>query len=253
VIVPKHLSGTSLFTGGGFDTHGNAYYVLSDAMGNAKNPTGKTWFWLAKSTDHFATYTTSIIDTSETAKKITGEGWDFFGGAIQMTVLPRGGSTDRIVTLFNLGTVASGPERIYTRYSDDNGATWSARLELTTAPSAAMHGFPSLAAISGMVKVQWMDNRVNSTCTSQASCGVWNVYTRSSTDGATGWTAETRVYAATVLTSHTYLVTTPAPGGFLHPYGDYTSMCTDGLGNFLSLLGEGTSYTGPGTIYFSKL
>ena len=39
----------------------------------------------------------------------------------------------------------------------------------------------------------------------------------------------------------------------LHPYGDYTSLCTDGLGHFLSIVGEGPSYIGPGTIYFSLL
>jgi hypothetical protein len=254
--TPGHQTDASLTTGGGIDSHGNSYYVYSDALGTAKSATGDTYFWLARSSNHFAsgTVTESIIDQSGPEVVITGEGWDYFGGSIQMAIVPRAGmTTDRIVVVFNLSTAlypaAPVAQRIYTKYSDDNGVTWSPRVELTTAPSGTMHGFPSLAATASGVRVIWQDNRVNHVCTSQSSCGTWNNYTRFSADGATNWTAETLVKATN------FIGTVPAgitSAGFAHPYGDYTSSATDGLGNYVSIMGEGPSYKGPGTIYFLK-
>jgi hypothetical protein len=86
-------------------------------------------------------------------------------------------------------------------------------------------------------------------CTSQSSCGTWNNYTRFSADGATGWTPETLVKATNFIASVPVGITS---AGFAHPYGDYTSSTTDGLGNFFSIMGEGKSYIGPGTIYVVK-
>ena len=63
------------------------------------------------------------------------------------------------------------------------------------------------------------------------------------------WTAEAKTQ---LLVTHSYQVATPSPGGFFHPYGDYTWMATDGT-NTWCVLGEGTSYVGPGTIYVTKL
>jgi BNR/Asp-box repeat len=260
IVVNPHIQGhqtdASLTTGGGIDSHGNSYYVFSDALGPAKVAKGDTYFWLARSSSHFApgSVTESIIDQSGTALTISGEGWDYFGGSIQMVILPRPGmGTDRIVVAFNLSTAlypaTAVAQRIYTRYSDDNGLTWSPRVELTTAPVGTMHGFPSLAATANGVRVIWQDNRVNDVCTSQSSCGTWNNYTRFSVDGATNWTAETLIKATNFIGAVPAGITT---AGFAHPYGDYTSSATDGSGNYFSIMGEGKSYAGPGTIYFLK-
>ena len=260
IVVDPHIAGhqtdASLATGGGIDSHGNSYYVYADALGPAKAATGDTYFWLARSNNHFTSgsVTESIIDQSGTELVISGEGWDYFGGSIQMAIIPRPGfASDRIVVVFNLSTAlypaAPIAQRIYTRYSDDSGVTWSPRVELTTAPIGTMHGFPSLAATANGVQVIWQDNRVNHVCTSQTSCGTWNNYSRFSADGATNWTPETLVKATN------FIGTVPAgitSAGFAHPYGDYTSPATDGLGNFFSIMGEGKSYTGPGTIYVVK-
>jgi len=260
IVVDPHIKGhqtdASLATGGASDTHGNQYYAYTDALGPAKVASGDTYFWLARSGNHFApgSVTESIIDQSGPSLSISGEGWDYFGGSIQMTVLPRPGfATDRIVVVYNLSTAlypaTPAAQRIYTRYSDDNGATWSPRVELTTALAGTMHGFPSLAATANGVRVIWQDNRVNSTCTSQSSCGTWNNYTRFSADGATNWSPETPVKATNFIGALPVGITS---AGFAHPYGDYTSSATDGLGNVFSVMGEGKSYIGPGTIYVVK-
>jgi hypothetical protein len=249
-------SGTSLATGGVRDTKGNAYFVWTDATGNAK---GDSYLWLSRSSDNYTTFTTSLIDRSKAASSTTGAGWDYWGASVQIGVIAKSSGNDRIVVVYNAGAVDSAAERIFTKYSDTLGASWNIPYSATTypngteisaAPQGAWHGFPSIAGTSAGVKVLWQDNRVSPGCTSSTTpgaCGLWNNYTRTSADGVT-WTAEVKTQ---LLTTHTYQVATPAPGGFYHPYGDYTWMATDGTSTW-AVLGEGTSYVGPGTIYVTK-
>ena len=98
-----------------------------------------------------------------------------------------------------------------------------------------------------------MDNRAtpggNYTCTSSSTtgaCGLWNVYMRSSADGATNWSSE---QVMTQASPHRNYQTA---AGFDHPYGDYTETVTDGAGNFHSMWAEGESYLGSGDVYYSK-
>jgi hypothetical protein len=259
ITIPTQAkAGTALAEGGGIDTHGNVYFTLGDVVNNGK---GDTYLFIVSSANQFQTSTSTMIDRSFGEPQVTGAGWDYWGASIQMAIIPRAGmGTDRIVVAYNAGTAAGGAERIYTKYSDTNGATWNVAydpsnfpngMNLSLAPVGAWHGFPSLAATSAGVKVMWQDNRVRFPCTSSSTpgaCGLFNNYLRGSADGATNWSAESKMQ---LLTNHSYQVTTPAPGGFFHPYGDYTWMCTDGLGNFQAIWGEGTSYVGPGTIYFA--
>jgi hypothetical protein len=115
------------------------------------------------------------------------------------------------------------------------------------------HGFPSIAATATNVKVIWMDNRASSggnyTCQSSSTtgqCGTWNVYTRSSANGATNWSAES------VMTQATPYKNYQTASGFDHPYGDYTEMVTDASGNFYAIWGEGESTFGTGDVYYAK-
>lgn len=249
---PGAGNGTSLATGGVRDSHGNAYIVWTDVTNNSKRD---SYLWLARSSDHFATYTTSLIDRSYAGDVGVGAGWDYWGAAVQIAAIPKP-ERDRLVVIYNAGTRAGAAERIYTKYSDTLGASWNipyrasaypSGAELSTAPVGAWHGFPAIAATSAGVKVMWQDNRVRYPCTSSTTpgaCGLFNSYTRTSVDGAT-WTSEVKMELPT---THPYQVATPAPGGYHHPYGDYTAMATDGATTW-AVWGEGTSYVGPGTIY----
>jgi hypothetical protein len=254
-------NGTSLATGGALDTDGNAYYTFTDVTNNAK---GDSFLWMVRSSDHFVTNSTSLIDRSFAAAAKTGAGWDYWGASVQIGVIPKTAPTnDRIVVVYNAGTAAGGAERIYTKYSDTHGDTWNIPYsasnypngtQLSLAPTGAWHGFSSIHGDANGVKVMWQDNRVSFPCTSSTvagQCGLWNNYVRTSADGATGWSAESKM--ALPLT-HSYQVATPAPGGFFHPYGDYSSMAitTDGSGNTWAVWGEGNSYVGPGSIYVAK-
>jgi hypothetical protein len=254
-------SGVALATGAVLDTQGNAYFAWSGTNNTGKGP---TTFYLLKSNNLFSTYSIMTIDEGQGEPIVSGAGWDYWGGSIQIGVRPRTPpANDRLIAVYNAGAASNGsPERIYTKYSDTLGASWNIPFnssnwpngsQLSLAPSGVWHGFPSIAGSSSVVKVIWMDNRAtpggNYTCSSSSTmgaCGVWNVYTRSSADGATNWSSEQ------VMTQETPYRDYQTSAGFDHPYGDYTETVTDGAGNFYSVWAEGESYVGSGDVYFAK-
>jgi len=254
-------SGVALATGGVRDTQGNSYLAWSGTNNTGKGP---TTFYVVRSSDLFATYSVSTVDEGQGEPLVTNAGWDYWGGSIQLTVQPRTPpANDRLIAAYNAGAGSAGaPERIYTKYSDTLATTWNIQFsssnwpngtQLSLAPAGVWHGFPSLAATASIVKVIWMDNRAtpggNYTCLNSgitADCGVWNVYTRSSADGATNWSTESRM--SVPLPTHDY----QSAAGFDHPYGDYTETVTDGSGNFYSIWAEGESKLGSGDVYYAR-
>jgi hypothetical protein len=254
-------SGVALATGAVLDTKGNAYFAWS---GTSNNGNGPTTFYLLQSSNLFSTYSVSTIDEGEGQPIVSGANWDYWGGSVQIGVQPKTAPTnDRLIAVYNAGAGSNGaPERIYTKYSDTLGASWNIPYnssswpngsQLSLAPAGVWHGFPSIAGSSSIVKVIWMDNRAtpggNYTCSSSSitgDCGVWNVYTRSSADGATNWSSEQTMTQATPYRDY------QTAAGFDHPYGDYTETITDGSGNFYSIWAEGESYVGSGDVYYAK-
>jgi hypothetical protein len=254
-------SGVALATGAVLDTQNNAYFAWSGTNNTGKGP---TTFYLLQSNNLFATYSVTTIDEGEGEPIVSGAGWDYWGGSVQIGVQPRTPpANDRLIAVYNAGVGSSGsPERIYTKYSDTLGVSWNIPYsssnwpngsQLSLAPSGVWHGFPSIAGSSSVVKVVWMDNRAtpggNYNCTSSSTmgaCGVWNVYLRSSADGATNWSSEQ------VMTQPTPYRDYQTSAGFDHPYGDYTETVTDGAGNLYSIWAEGESYVGSGDVYYTK-
>ncbi|PYX49095.1 MAG: hypothetical protein DMG79_09830, partial [Acidobacteria bacterium] len=210
------------------DSQGNAYYAWS---GTTNNGTGPTIFYLQRSNNLFATYSVTTVDESQGGPQVTGAGWDYWGGSIQIaTQAKTPPANDRVIVVYNAGAVSSGaPQRIYTKYSDTAGATWNIAYnpsswpngsQLSLAPAGVWHGFPSIAATSTNVKVIWMDNRAsaggNYTCNSSSStgqCGTWNVYERASANGATNWSGESAMTQPTPYRDY------QNGAGFDHPYG----------------------------------
>jgi hypothetical protein len=84
-----------------------------------------------------------------------------------------------LYALWNSGTVDKSPERIYFASSTTAGDTWSSKLNASTAPANAEHGFPAITAgDAGDVRIAWMDTRNHP---------LWNTYYRSSTNGGATW------------------------------------------------------------------
>jgi hypothetical protein len=264
-FTSKHMtvapSGVALATGAVLDTKGNAYFAWSGTNNTGKGP---TTFYLLHSNNLFATSSVTTIDEGEGEPIVSGAGWDYWGGSVQIGVQPKTApANDRLIAIYNAGAGSNGmAERIYTKYSDTLGASWNIPFnssswpngsQLSLAPSGVWHGFPSIAGSSSSVKAIWMDNRAtpggNYTCRSSSTtgqCGVWNVYERSSADGATNWSAEQTMTQAAPFRNY------QTAAGFDHPYGDYTETVTDGAGNFHSIWAEGESYLGSGDVYYAK-
>ena len=257
-VAPK---GVALATGASLDTRGNAYFAWSGTNNTGKGP---TTFYLLHSSNLFSSYSISTIDEGEGEPLVSGAGWDYWGGSVQIAIQPRKApANDRVVAVYNAGAGSKGaPARIYTKYSDTLGANWNIPYsssnwrngsQLSLAPAGVWHGFPSIAGSSSGVKVIWMDNRAtpggNYTCNSSSvmgDCGIWNVYMRSSADGATNWSLEETMTQATPYRDYSSVA------GFDHPYGDYTETVTDASGNFYSIWAEGETPNGTGDAYYAK-
>lgn len=253
-------SGVALATGGVLDTKGNAYIAWS---GTNNTGNGPTTFYVQQSSNHFSTYSVTTVDEGQGEPQVSGAGWDYWGGSIQIGIQPKAApASDRVIVVYNAGATSAGPERIYSKYSDTLGSTWNIPYnssswpngtQLSLAPAGVWHGFPSIAGSSSIVKVIWMDNRAstggNYTCTSDSimgDCGTWNVYMRTSADGATNWSAESVMTQAMPYRDYS------SAAGFDHPYGDYSETVTDGAGNFYGIWAEGESYVGSGDVYYAK-
>jgi len=264
-FTPKPMnvatSGVSLACGAVLDTKGNAYFAWAGTNNTGRGP---TTFYLLQSSNLFSTYAVSAIDEGAGEPVVSGANWDYWGGSVQIGIQPKAApANDRLIAVYNAGAGSNGaPERIYTKYSDTLGVSWNIPYnssswpngsQLSLAPAGVWHGFPSIAGTSSIVKVIWMDNRAtpggNYTCTSSSimgDCGVWNVYMRSSANGATNWSSEQTITQATPYRDYQTSV------GFDHPYGDYSETVTDGAGNFYSVWAEGESYVGSGDVYYAK-
>jgi hypothetical protein len=149
-------SAIALATGGVLDTQDNAYFAWA---GTTQNGTGPTTFYVQQSSNLFSTYSVSTEDEGTGGPVVSGSGWDFWGGSIQIAVQPHTPPTnDRVIVIYNAGAGSNGtPERIYTKYSDTLGSSWNIPYnssswpngnQLSLAPTGVWHGFPSIAGTS---------------------------------------------------------------------------------------------------------
>ncbi len=147
------------------------------------------------------------------------------------------GSDNSVYLLYNatVDQTDYAPERIYFVKSSDHGTSYSARQDVSLAPQGVEHCFPAITtgAGSGDVRIAWTDTRTAS----------WNLFYRSSSDGGTSWSGETRV--SRYVPGFSYIT----PTGFGLPYGDYFEMAVDDRGSTQLAWGEAGSYAGPGNIW----
>ena len=131
---------------------------------------------------------------------------------------------------------------MYFAKSTNGGNTWSAKVDVSTAPAGTHHNFPAIAATgNGDVRIAWMDARA-----ANGGMDKWNVYYRRSTNGGSTWTSELDL--STYVAGSTYIFT----DGFRFPFGDYYEMDIDEQGTAHLIFGEGYSYDSPGSIWYVK-
>ncbi|MGB8981727.1 MAG: sialidase family protein [Anaerolineales bacterium] len=231
--------GWSLAGGGTVTPNGNAYFAWAgyEGSGGAK---GKVNLFVSSSTDGGATWSTKTIDASASPPDCSAFacGWAYLGAQLVMTSDEAG----NIYLLWNAGSTPRGPERIYFAKSIDGGSTYSAKVDVSTAPSGTHHNFPAIAARgNGDVRISWMDAR-----TANGGMDKWNVYYRSSNNGGATWTNELDV--STYIPGFTYIFS----DGFRFPFGDYYEIDIDEQGTAHLVFGEGFNYDSPGSIWYVK-
>ena len=231
--------GWSLAGGGTVTPNGNIFFAWAgyEGSGGAK---AKVNLFVSKSSDGGATWTTKLIDVSASPPDCSAFlcGWAFLGAQMVMT----SDSAGNIYLIWNAGSTAKGPERIYFAKSTDGGNTYTTKMDVSTAPAGTHHNFPAIAATgNGDVRISWMDARA-----ANGGMDKWNVYFRSSTNGGSSWSAETDL--STYVTGYDYIFT----DGFRFPFGDYYEMDIDEQGTNHLIFGEALNYDSPGSIWYVK-
>jgi len=234
-VNPNGKLGWSLAGGGTVDPAGNVYFGWAgyERNGGAKGPVN---LYFSKSTDGGSMWTTTVLDVSSSPPDCSDYlcGWAYLGAQVTM-------ASDRDGTLYalwNAGTVDKGPERVYFAKSDDAGASWSVKVDVSNAPQGTAHAFPAIAATAaGEVRISWMDARAGT---------LWNTYYRSSTNGGATWSAETDL--STFVPGFGYIF----PEGFSFPFGDYYELDIDDRGTTHAIWGEGLNYDSPGSIWYTR-
>jgi len=232
--------GWSLGGGGTVTPNGNVFFSWAgyESNGGAK---GNVNLYISKSADGGATWATNLLDVSKAPPDCSAYscGWAFLGAQATMTSDANG----TLYSLWNAGSVAQGPERIYFAKSTDNGNTWGAKADISTAPAGTHHNFPAIAATgNGNVRIAWMDART----ATNGGQDRWNVYYRTSTNGGATWSPE--VDLSTYVPGLTYIFT----DGFRYPFGDYFEIDIDEQGTSHLIFGEGYNYDSPGSIWYVK-
>jgi len=234
-VNPNGKLGWSLASGGWVDPAGNVYFGWAGYKGNGQ-ANGAVNLFVSRSTDGGATWTNVVVDVSASPPDCSDYlcGWAYLGAQIALA----GDEAGTLYALWNMGTVDKGPERIYFARSTNEGTTWTAKKDVSSAPAGAAHAFPAIAAGEpGDVRIAWMDAREGT---------LWNTYYRSSNNGGVSWSTEKDL--STYVPGFPYI----EPGGFGYPFGDYFEMDIDDHGDTHAVWGEGLNYQTPGSIWYTR-
>ena len=231
--------GWALAGGGTITSNGNAFFSWAGYEGNG-GASGNVNLYVSKTTNGGASWTTKTIDISASPPQCPEYncGWAFLGAQMVMT----SDANDTLYLLWNAGSTATGPERIYFSKSTNGGNTWSTKVDVSTAPTGTHHNFPAIAATgNGDVRISWMDARA-----ANGGLDRWNVYYRNSTNGGSTWSNEVDI--STYSEGFSYIFT----DGFRFPFGDYFEMDLDENGTAHLVFGEGYDYNAPGSIWYTR-
>jgi hypothetical protein len=246
-IAPSTTSqlGWSLPAGGAIDSKGNAYFAWSGYEGNGK-PSGNVNLYVTKSSDGGQTWTTKVIDVSGAPPPCDCGGWAYWGAQMALAV----DGQDRVYVLYNASGAKFGLNRMFFRRSTNGGNTWSARQDVSRAPTGSNNLFPYVVAQGdGDVRIAWQDDRNGFDSGGDDSDARWNTYYRSSTNRGGAWSSEAQL--SRFVAGYPYKFATPKDG-YLEPYGDYFELDIDPAGVTHALWGEGPSYAGPGNVWYAR-
>lgn len=229
--------GWALAGGGTVTPNGEVFFSWAGYEGNG-GASGNVNLYISKSSNGGATWNSKVIDISSSPPDCADYkcGWAYLGAQATMTSDADG----TLYVLWNAGSSARGPERVYFAKSVDGGDTYSGKVDLSTAPAGTHHAFPAISATGrGDVRISWMDARA-----ANGGMDGWNVYFRRSTNGGGTWSDE--IDLSTYVSGYTYIF----PEGFRFPFGDYYEMDIDEQGRNHLIFGESYDYDTPGSIWY---
>jgi hypothetical protein len=240
VVNPGADPGSSLAGGATVDPSGNVYFSWT-AYAKQESTSHPVSLYVSRSADLGNSWNTVLLDTSGAPPDCSAQGCEdgYLGAQAALTSDAAG----TLYALWNSGATNGGPERIYFSSSTTGGASWSARVDVSSAAGLVEHCFPAITAgAAGDVRIAWMDTR-NQPLPSQP---LWNVFQRSSSNGGATWSLETQLSGP--VGGYDYIL----PNGFRFPFGDYFSIAIDNLGNTNAVWGEGRNFKAPGSIWYTR-
>jgi len=189
------------------------------------------------SRDRGATWENRTIATVQPGTVCVAAGCppDFYLGHIALSV----DGSNNVVALYDGATVAQGPQTIASRTSTDGGRTWSAAQTLSAvgetsdAPAVESRG-------AGDVRASYYQT------SGAGNVDQWNVWYRSSTNGGSTWSAPVKISDATGGAAY------KSAAGYQEIYGDYGELAITSTGKSFAVWGEGTSYDGPGGVWYNR-
>ena len=242
LINPNAEPGSSLAGGATIDPSGNVFFGWT-AYAKGQWQAHPAAVYISRSMDGGRTWSTVLLDQSSAPPECLEQGCEngFLGAQIALASDPAGA----LYAAWNAGAVNGGPERIYFSSSTTAGATWSARMGVSSAPQGVEHAFPAIAAGgAGDVRIAWMDARMSED--GHPERAVWNTFYRASTNGGATWADETQL--SRPARNYGYILS----NGFRFPFGDYFGLAVDSQGNTHAVWGEGQNYKSPGSIWYTR-
>ncbi len=235
VLNPGAGPGWSLAAGATIDPAGNVYFSWT-AYPRTNILTHPVELFISESTNGGHTWSATRIDVSSAAPACAAQACSAGFLASQMAMTSDDGGS--VYALWNAGSAAGGPERIYFSSSTTAGATWSAKTDVSNANDGVEHCFPTITAgAAGDVRIAWMDTR---------NAPLWNVFERTSINGGATWSSEAQL--SSPVRGYDYIL----PDGFLFPFGNLFSIAIDNLDNTHVVWGEGRNYKSPGSIWYTR-
>jgi hypothetical protein len=227
---------------GDVDANGTAYFAETSLLyGGGGNkgtyPTGPIEEHVFVLSNGGATFTDDLVGTVQPGITCVAAGCppDFYLGHAAITAYAPG----KLTLLYDGATTTGGLQTIIARTSTDAGLSWSAPVTISTGSEESVD--PAVEATSASDVRAWYDQTSGG-----GNVDAWNVWYRTSADGGLSWSAPVRISDASSGASY------KTAAGFAEVYEDYGEIAITSTGKTLAAWGEGTSYDGPGGVWYNR-
>ncbi len=185
------------------------------------------------SDDDGATWSELVLEELELGVECVSEGCydDYYDSGPALAADENGD----LVIVYNGASAPFGPQTVFARSSTDGGTTWSDAVTLSK--PGVNSAFPAAVGDGDDgARVWYMVQR----------SGKWQVVYRTTGDLGLTWGPRERLSDAVSGTAYKHR------HGFNEVYGDYGEIAITSEGNTVATWGEGTSYVGPGGVWFNR-